>query len=188
MQSGVRAMAETVHTRVLGAAPPANVPAPIAPAALPPRAADPRVVDASTPDRYFVSDATNSELRATAAIDGQGVVSLDFEMVLPNGTRSTVLRGREQFDRVMEHFRGRVNAVQGYWVYGDNLAAINRLTRPPHNLTLEQAAARTWTGEQAARHGFTRVRIDPDQIRSRRSLVPPFRRIYQEVRVRFERP
>jgi hypothetical protein len=47
--------------------------------------------------------------------------------------------------------------VVGSWTYGDNLVAFNRLTA--QGMSLEEAAAQTWTGAQSVKNGFTRVEV-----------------------------
>ena len=87
-----------------------------------------------------------------ADLDDDGILTLMMQR-----NQGSPISGREMFDRVMEHFGDRVNGVQGYWVYGDNLAAFNAAVRGGD--PLRSAARGTWTGRQAARYGFTRVKI-----------------------------
>lgn len=67
------------------------------------------------------------------------------------------ISGAKMFDHVMEHFGDRVKSIQGYWVYGDNLAAFNKAVR--EGQSLGSAARGTWTARQAARYGFDRVKV-----------------------------
>ena len=62
-------------------------------------------------------------------------------------------RGHVLFKEMIDHFGATAKGVVGSWTYGDNLAAFNRLTA--QGLSLEEAAAQTWTGMQAGRNGFT---------------------------------
>jgi hypothetical protein len=64
-------------------------------------------------------------------------------------------RGNVLFKEMINHFGDTAKGVVGSWTYGDNLAAFNRLTA--QGMSLEEAAAQTWTGMQAARNGFTKV-------------------------------
>jgi hypothetical protein len=66
-------------------------------------------------------------------------------------------RGNVLFKEMINHFRDTAKGVVGSWTYGDNLAAFNRLTA--QGMSLEEAAAQTWTGMQAARNGFTKVEV-----------------------------
>ena len=66
-------------------------------------------------------------------------------------------RGHVLFKEMIDHFGATAKGVVGSWTYGDNLAAFNRLTA--QGLSLEEAAAQTWTGMQAARNGFTKVEV-----------------------------
>jgi hypothetical protein len=60
------------------------------------------------------------------------------------------------FDMAMTHFGSRVNAIQGNWFRGTNLDEFNAMTG--RGATAADAAAATWTGRMAARHGFGAVR------------------------------
>ena len=66
------------------------------------------------------------------------------------------------FDKMMAHFGSSVNAVQGNWTYGSNLAKVNTLTAGGA-MTVEQAVTQTFTGSNAALLGFTKVVMDPDK-------------------------
>ena len=44
--------------------------------------------------------------------------------------------------------------VRGDWTFGDNLDTVNRLTTN-HQMTLEDAAKKTWTYEQARKRGYS---------------------------------
>ncbi|MGB8944145.1 MAG: RHS repeat-associated core domain-containing protein [Streptomyces sp.] len=103
---------------------------------------------------YNIShDASGSGV--IADLDGNGILTM---MMHNNPQSGSPLRGRQMFDEVMGHFGDRVQGVQGIWVYGDNLGGFNEAVRGGSSLV---AAARdTWTGRQAARYGFNRVRID----------------------------
>jgi hypothetical protein len=76
---------------------------------------------------------------------------------LETGERSTVLRGGEQFERILEHFKGRYTGIRGSWYFEDNLAGFNRAIG--EGKTPEAAALETWTGQQAQRAGYTRATI-----------------------------
>ena len=66
-------------------------------------------------------------------------------------------RGNVLFKEMINHFGDTAKGVVGSWTYADNLAAFNRLTA--QGMSLEEAAAQTWTGMQAARNGFTNVEV-----------------------------
>jgi hypothetical protein len=108
----------------------------------------------------------------TATLSNDGILSFTIEA----GEHSPV-RGTAMFDRMMEHFGEKVKAIEGTWVYGDNLAAVNKLTGG--ETSLKDAAATTWTGKRAARHRFTKVKIVAAKGKPGR---------YVEVHVLFERP
>jgi hypothetical protein len=67
------------------------------------------------------------------------------------------MRGTEMFAQMMKHFGSNVKGVRGSWHYGDNLAAVNKLTS--EGMSLSEAALQTWTARRAAEHGFKSVRV-----------------------------
>lgn len=74
--------------------------------------------------------------------------------------RSRWIHPRKAFKRIVSHFSANnPRYICGNWLYGVNLATFNRLTSPPHNLSHEEAARKTWTGRMAAKQGFTRVLV-----------------------------
>jgi hypothetical protein len=106
--------------------------------------------------QYSARDPANPRFQAFATLDNDEL-SLVIRTKLPNGERSTVLRGAEQFKKILVHFAGRFKGIRGSWSFDDNLAAFNRavLAGEPH----EEAALKTWTGQQAAAAGYGRVVI-----------------------------
>jgi hypothetical protein len=116
-----------------------------------------KIVNHTSPDRYLVMDRTNPRLKAEAHLIGDGELSLSFRTILEGGQRSEVLRGEEQFERVMLHFAGKVKSIQGSWHFGTNLAKFNEATGAGR--AAEKAALETWTGEQAAAHGYSKVTV-----------------------------
>ena len=95
--------------------------------------------------------------------DGEVWMSIKNEYpdpTAPNGVgKSAVLPGHQMFNEVLQHFNGQFGAVRAEWTpeLPANLNKFNQLTAqgvPP-----EQAATQTWTGQQAARHGFTAAKI-----------------------------
>lgn len=119
--------------------------------------APPRLVNNSTSDTYWVTDSAIPRASARGEITPRGELSITMRTVLEDGTRSTVLRGAEQFQRILNYFAGRFTSIKGSWQYGTNLAKINELTGK--GMSLEAAAAETWTGQQAAQAGYKAVRI-----------------------------
>jgi len=85
-------------------------------------------------------------------ISDDGIVSFAVEA----GAGSPV-RGTEMFAQMMKHFGSNVRGVRGSWHYGDNLAAVNKLTS--EGMSLSEAALQTWTARRAAEHGFRSVRV-----------------------------
>jgi hypothetical protein len=109
--------------------------------------------------RYSVSDPANPQFQAFATLDystltslKQDELTLTIRTKLDNGQRSTVLRGGEQFKKILAHFAGRFTSIRGSWSYDDNLEAFNRAVAAGGQP--EEAALKTWTGQQAAAAGI----------------------------------
>jgi YD repeat-containing protein len=111
-------------------------------------------VDANA-TQYRAVDAANPRLQANAYLR-EGELELGIRTVLEDGTRGSI-RGGEQFAAIIEHFGAKnIKTIKGSWSYGSNLEAFNKGVRS--GLSPEAAAARTWTGQQAAGAGFGSVR------------------------------
>ncbi len=115
-----------------------------------------RIIDHSDTERYYVTDSSNPRFMAFATVQ-DGKLSIDLRTVFEDGSRSTVLIGGEQVKRILEHFNGRFEAIAANWQYGSNLKKFNDLTA--NGASPEQAAHDTWTGHQAANHGYGRIEI-----------------------------
>jgi hypothetical protein len=133
-------------------------------------------VTKATPTEYEVVDAANPELFVAGGVK-DGRLRFNIQAIDPEtGARGTV-RGQALFDGMMEHFGSTVKVIEGRWNEGTNLAEFNRLTG--QGVSLEEAASRTWTGQQAARYGFTKVTVETKIGSAGR---------FGEVIVRFEKP
>lgn len=76
----------------------------------------------------------------------------------PRGGRLKGFDGHILFKLFLNYFGSRVRSVMGDWEENsDNLIHFNELIRLQH--PVEEAARSTWTGRQAAQHGFTEVKI-----------------------------
>ncbi|MEU3455089.1 ricin-type beta-trefoil lectin domain protein [Micromonospora sp. NPDC006766] len=109
-------------------------------------------VEVSASENSYSLSHRESGSGIIADLDASGNLTLMIER-----QAGSPLSGSQMLDNVMAHFGDRVQSIQGYWVYGDNLAGFNRAARAGQSL--ESAAAGTWTGRQAARHGFTNTTI-----------------------------
>jgi RHS repeat-associated protein len=135
--------------------PPAGGPAATAPRGVP---APPRLINLSTPgERYLVQDPASPRFYAEGTVSSHGELSISIRTVLETGQRSTLLTGAEQFQNIVRFFRGQFTSIKGNWQFGSNLARFNELTA--QGLSAEEAAARTWTGQQAAAAGFKTVKV-----------------------------
>ncbi|MEJ2613057.1 MAG: hypothetical protein P8179_24130 [Candidatus Thiodiazotropha sp.] len=81
--------------------------------------------------------------------------SIDFAIEAGEGAS---IRGSELFKSMMSHYGNNVKGVAGNWSYGTNLAKVNELTAA-NRMSLQSAISKTWTGNQAAKYGFTSARI-----------------------------
>jgi len=124
-----------------------------------PTPVSPRLVKAARDGFYAISDSSNPRFQATGELSHNGTLTVTMRTVLENGVRSTVLRGTEAFQTILSHFGSAVRTIRGSWSYGNNLATFNRLTAG--GMKPEAAAAQTWTGQQAATAGFTKVTVGP---------------------------
>jgi hypothetical protein len=126
---------------------------------------------------YTVRDPSFPGLVANGELT-DGRLLLSFVMVREqDGARSPLLKGSEQFDKIMAHFGDRVKVVLGSWTFGNNLETFNELTG--QGMDIKSAALKTWTGKNAQRHGFTEVVVESI------NGTPGH---YYPVKVRFEKP
>jgi RHS repeat-associated protein len=109
-----------------------------------------------------VAKSENS-ISISHADSGSGVIadldhSGNLTLMMDNHPKlGSPLRGKQMFADVMDHFGDRVKSITGYWRYGDNLGAFNDAVA--NGESLGSAARGTWTGQRAAEHGFSRVKI-----------------------------
>jgi RHS repeat-associated protein len=85
-------------------------------------------------------------------MDSAGVVRFAVE-----AGEGSAVRGTNLFREMMSAFGSAAKVVEGNWLYGSNLAKVNQLTKA--GMSLEAAAAQTWTGKRAAELGFKAIRI-----------------------------
>jgi hypothetical protein len=126
------------------------------------------------PNRFYAQGSLVKEK------NGQHVLELNFKLA-DDATRSGSIQGREAFNEIIEHFtqpgaKG-IDAIRGRWggrIASDNAIDFNEYlrvnnyadfadNRAMQDQLIREAARITWTGQQAARHGFTRV--SAEQIR-----------------------
>jgi len=76
--------------------------------------------------------------------------------------KSCPRRGKYMFDKMMKTFELEKNVffdkIMGEWVYGDNLAQVNRAMND-QGMDLIDAAKTTWTGKTVAKYGFTQIKV-----------------------------
>ena len=80
-----------------------------------------------------------------------------------NGERSPLLKGKEQFSKVLLHLSGQFDSITGQWKQMDdyeksyNLDIFN--SEIQKGASVEAAALSTWTGKQSIKHGFNKVEL-----------------------------
>ncbi|OYW73039.1 MAG: hypothetical protein B7Z37_23220, partial [Verrucomicrobia bacterium 12-59-8] len=82
-----------------------------------------------------------------------------LQFAIARGTSDGTMSGSDMFRSMMKFYGPAVKAIEGNWISGDNLDAMNALTQGGR-MSLEQAAKMTWTGRMAAQHGYTEVEIN----------------------------
>jgi hypothetical protein len=93
---------------------------------------------------------------AEAELSLTGVLTLDMSLRTEQGEHSQILRGKDEFNRILRHFGTDVRKIRAQWFPGsDNHTAYLRLATQLGPL---EAAAQTWTGIQARAAGFRHIR------------------------------
>ena len=105
---------------------------------------------------YSVSDPVDPRFQVSATVR-RGELLLTIRVQLESGERAPALREAEQFRKIVTHFARRFHSIGVSWTYGDDLAAFNRAIAA--GAAPEEAALRTWTGQQAAAAGYSRARV-----------------------------
>ena len=126
---------------------------------------------------YAVHDSAQPSLHTVASLENGDELIISLRTETPGGQRSPVLRGQEQFARILQHFDGQFTGIRGAWTYGDNLADFNRLTG--EGLSPQEAALRTWTGQRATEAGYGEVVV---------RVLEGEAGAYDDVQVLFTRP
>jgi len=105
-----------------------------------------------------VHEVSNPRLYAEGSVNSRGELSISIRTQLESGIRSPLLKGQEQFNKILQFFAGKFSSIKGNWQFGSNLAKVNELTSGG-KMSLGEAAAQTWTGQQAAAAGFPKVTV-----------------------------
>jgi hypothetical protein len=103
---------------------------------------------------------------AKAHLTEHGELLTDFRLETEKG-RSKILRGSEAFDAILKTFGNRVETIVGYWqsfgpAKSSNFQQYHNQVyagwKRPEDDKQVAAALSTWTGKQAKKHGFARVK------------------------------
>lgn len=106
-------------------------------------------------DEYIVFDSANPNHYAKGEIIDE-TLYMEFYLKDANG-HSIPLRGKEQYTRIAKHFEGRFRQIAGYYVDGDNLDTINKLTAS--GMSLLESIKKTWSYQQASKLGYQTVTL-----------------------------
>lgn len=131
---------------------------------------------------------------ADANLRAGGIVDLDFGLRTQGELgvrRSSRLRGQEEFNNALAHFRRHngedsVKGIRGDWDKGDNLSSFNERFKEhlaagsSQEEAFRRAAMETHTGRWARAAGFTKVRRETDQFN-------PDTKEFEHVAVVFEK-
>jgi hypothetical protein len=175
--------------------PPAPAPAPdVAPRTRSLEEPPGRIERSGDPDHYAAREHFGDVIRHEGGVEiptaryfieaefKDGIIEMDFVLRRDDvpgfagiQRRSGQLRGQEEFQRVLEHFRGihgdaAIKGIKGDWGGGDNLDRFNEVigsfselgvsTDTRHwNDALKSAALGTYTGDWARKAGFGEVEI-----------------------------
>jgi hypothetical protein len=130
-----------------------------------------------------------------------GIIEMDFVLRREDvpgfegiRRRSGQLRGQEEFQRVLDHFRAvhgeaGVKGIKGDWGGGDNLDRFNDAFHralsggSDWNEALRQAALETHTGTWAAQEGFSEIRFQRYSASSGGDRI-----VFDQVVVTFHKP
>jgi hypothetical protein len=127
------------------------------------------VPNASANPNLTITRSTATVFRAEDGTDQRFYIfatllsgSLRFEVVaqLATGERGQV-SGKQFFAAMMNHFGAKVKIIEGNWSVASglrtNIDQLNRATAA--GLTVESAAAFTWTGLRASEYGYGTVTV-----------------------------
>ncbi len=92
-----------------------------------------------------------------AFLSPSGRVSIMAYLTAPERGMRSHLRGSDLFKDMIEHFGlHRISVISGIWNEGTNYDIFN--TAVANGYSHKKAAAQTWTAQQAAIYGFSKVR------------------------------
>jgi hypothetical protein len=93
----------------------------------------------------------------TAELDNHGVLALNVQLINKRLGIRSYQHGPDLYAQMIEHFGlENINAIEGVWGGGTNFDQFNGNLR--RGMGVEEAAANTWSGRQAARYGFTKIK------------------------------
>ncbi len=129
-----------------------------------------------TDSSYVAIDPANKRFQIMADLYA-GDLDITLRTKLENGTRSKVLKAKEHYRNIVNHFGDRTQRIKSKWSYGDNLEHFNALKAM--GFSDEDAVWGTWSGRMSKENGFGKIQ------RIRTIGNPPN---YMDVEVIFVRP
>jgi hypothetical protein len=98
----------------------------------------------------------HSDFYINTYLNGEGSLFLSMRLVDFESKTRSHLDGKIVYDKVIEHYgQQNIYKIVGNWVEGTNYEKYFKSIA--EGKTPQQAAAMTWSGVQAARHGFSVV-------------------------------
>ena len=116
-----------------------------------------RLITSNQENVYHVQDSSEQRFQADARIDDEGVLTITMRTELEDGTRSKLLKGKEQYDKILQYFGDRIKKIKGSWQYGSNLQKF--LEIKSKGKSDEEAALGTWSGQQAKKNDFIKAQV-----------------------------
>ncbi len=105
---------------------------------------------------YYWTSSLNDEYFLEGELFKDGVLEFNINLKDFSSKKRSHTRGADVFKEMLRHFGVKnIRAIRGIWSSGDNYDVF--LKSLPI-LGAKKAALKTWTGQQAARWGFTRVK------------------------------
>lgn len=132
------------------------------------------LTDADMPEGYLlrvasareveIRDADDPELRVKATLEDDGDLWFWIRAEREADRSRGTVHGEILYDLMIRHFGGAVASIVGWWTEGKNYEDFRKGIGLGMSPAI--AAAETWSGQQARRHGFGVVSVleecDPD--------------------------
>ncbi|MCB9061802.1 MAG: hypothetical protein H6622_09795 [Halobacteriovoraceae bacterium] len=108
----------------------------------------------------YAIDHPTIRLEAELWNDGGLEVTIIAKSLDGKNTRSKTFFAKDQFKYMMQYFKGEVKYIIGFWqseILIDNLILFENAYKL--GKSIEEAALETWTGKQAKKFGYGKVKV-----------------------------